>query len=43
MGKDNTEDEVDYMISVLPDITEKLLAMSPLYADRLKGKDPYST
>jgi cysteine desulfurase len=43
MGKDNTEDEVDYLISVLPDIIERLLAMSPLYADRLKGKDPYST
>jgi cysteine desulfurase len=43
MGKDNTEDEVDYMISVLPDTIETLLAMSPLYADRLKGRDPYST
>lgn len=43
MGKNNTEDEVDYMISVLPDTINTLLAMSPLYADRLKGKDPYST
>lgn len=43
MGKDNTEDEVDYMLSVLPDTINTLLAMSPLYADRLKGKDPYST
>jgi cysteine desulfurase len=42
MGKDNTEEEVDYMISALPSIIERLLAMSPLYADKLKGKDPYS-
>jgi cysteine desulfurase len=43
MGKDNTEDDVDYMTSVLPDIIQRLLAMSPLYSDRLKGKDPYSS
>jgi cysteine desulfurase len=42
MGKDNSEEEVDYMISVMPEIIEKLLAMSPLYADKLQGKDPYS-
>jgi hypothetical protein len=30
------------MISVMPEIIEKLLAMSPLYADKLQGKDPYS-
>jgi cysteine desulfurase len=42
MGKDNTEDDVDYMISVMPDIIEKLLAMSPLYSDKLRGSDPYS-
>lgn len=38
MGKNNTEDEVDYMLQVFPQIVEKLLAMSPLWADRLKGK-----
>ncbi len=43
MGKDNSEEEVDYMISVMPEIIEKLLAMSPLYADKLQGKDPYSS
>ncbi len=42
MGKDNTEEEVDYMTSVMPEIVERLLAMSPLYSDKLKGKDPYS-
>ena len=43
MGKDNTAEEVDYMISVMPGIVERLLAMSPLYSDKLKGKDPYSS
>lgn len=38
MGKDNTEDEVDYMLQVFPPVVEKLLAMSPLWADRLKEK-----
>ena len=42
LGKDNTEAELDYMISVLPPIVERLLSMSPLYADKLKGDDPYS-
>ncbi len=41
-GKDNTEEELDYMISVMPEVVEKLLMMSPLYADKLQGKDPYS-
>lgn len=43
MGKDNTEEEVDHMISAMPQVVERLLAMSPLYADKLKGKDPYSS
>ena len=42
MGKDNTEDEVDYLIEVFPTIVNRLLAMSPLWADKLKGKDPYA-
>jgi cysteine desulfurase len=42
MGKDNAENEVDYLLEVMPEVVEKLLMMSPLYADRLKGKDPYS-
>jgi len=42
MGKDNTEKEVDYLLEVMPEVVEKLLMMSPLYADRLRGKDPYS-
>jgi len=29
LGKDNTEEEIDYMISILPGIIEKLRALSP--------------
>jgi cysteine desulfurase len=41
LGKDNTLENVDYFLEVLPAVVERLLAMSPLYADKLKGKDPY--
>ncbi|WP_418792281.1 cysteine desulfurase NifS [Phosphitispora sp. TUW77] len=37
LGKDNTEAEIDYVIQVLPEIVEKLRAMSPLYANRGKA------
>jgi len=42
MGKGNTDEEVDHLISALPEVIERLLAMSPLYSDKLKGKDPYA-
>ena len=29
LGKDNTEEEVDYVIDILPQIIEKLRALSP--------------
>jgi len=41
LGKDNTESEVDYLLEIMPEVVEKLLLMSPLYADKLRGKDPY--
>ena len=29
LGKDNTEEEIDYMINILPGIIKKLRALSP--------------
>lgn len=31
LGKDNTEEEVDYLLDVLPKVVERLRMMSPLY------------
>jgi len=31
LGKDNTEEDIDYVLEVLPEIVEKLREMSPLY------------
>ncbi len=31
LGKDNTQEDVDYVVSILPDIVSKLRAMSPMY------------
>lgn len=33
LGEENTEEEVDYLLGILPGIVERLRAMSPLYAD----------
>lgn len=41
LGKYNTEDEVDYVVSIMPGIVEKLLAMSPSYEDYKKGKESF--
>ncbi len=37
LGKDNTEEQIDYVLEVLPEIVARLRAMSPLYADRAKA------
>ncbi|NLP37643.1 MAG: cysteine desulfurase NifS [Firmicutes bacterium] len=31
LGRDNTEEDVDYVLEVLPEIVERLRAMSPIY------------
>jgi cysteine desulfurase len=31
LGRRNTEDDIDYALSVLPDIVERFRSMSPLY------------
>ncbi|MBX5327168.1 MAG: cysteine desulfurase family protein [Candidatus Bathyarchaeia archaeon] len=36
LGKQNTEEEVDYVVSVMPDIVKRLRSMSPLTPKELK-------
>jgi cysteine desulfurase len=38
LGRDNTEEEVDYVLSVLPTIVDRLREMSPLYEKATGGK-----
>lgn len=42
LGKDNTDEDVDYLLERLPAIVERLRKLSPLYARYLKGEDPYA-
>ena len=39
MGKNNTENEVDYVLEAMPGLVNRLLAMSPSYEDYKKGKE----
>ncbi|MBM7868098.1 cysteine desulfurase NifS [Heliobacterium gestii] len=34
LGRDNTEEDIEYVLDVLPQIVERLRAMSPLYANK---------
>lgn len=36
LGRDNTIEDVDYIIDIMPEIINKLRQMSPLYADKIK-------
>ncbi len=38
VGMDNTEEDVDYLLEVLPAIVQRLRDMSPLYEDFLKNQ-----
>ena len=40
LGKDSTEEEVDFVIGIMPGIVQRLWAMSPLYAERTMGALP---
>lgn len=41
LGKDNTDEDIDYFLDQLPPIVARLRSMSPLYARYLRGEDPY--
>lgn len=38
VGEDTTEEEVDYVLEVIPKVIERLRMMSPLYEEVLKGE-----
>ncbi len=38
LGQDNTEADIDYLLTTLPPIVDRLRQMSPLYAKFLKGQ-----
>lgn len=42
LGRNSTDEEIDYFLDKLPPIVQRLRQMSPLYARHLKGEDPYA-
>ncbi|MBO8169748.1 MAG: cysteine desulfurase NifS [Thermoanaerobacteraceae bacterium] len=44
LGRDNTEEDIDYVLEVLPEIVERLRSMSPLYQrkETCKQKECYA-
>jgi len=38
LGRENTEEEIDYVLEVLPEIVERLRRISPLYENAMKKK-----
>lgn len=41
LSRDNTEKEVDYMLEKIPQVVERLRAMSPVWRDLVNGKRKY--
>lgn len=41
LSEQNTEEEIDYMLGVIPGIVEYLRNMSPLWHDKISGKKPF--
>ena len=42
LSEETTDEEVDYVLSVLPPIVEYLRNMSPLWRDKITGKKPFT-
>ncbi|MCX7731852.1 MAG: cysteine desulfurase [candidate division WOR-3 bacterium] len=42
LGKDNTDEDIDYFLDRLPSIVSRLRSISPLYARYLRGENPYA-
>ncbi len=43
LGMKNTEENIDYILEIMPKIVERLWQMSPFYLDRIKGHTPKLT